>query len=65
MVDYDPWDGNFRGTSVHNNTIFGGFATGDSDGELNTHSAIIKLVFLFEDLGPLIKIILGLGLPSP
>ena len=68
MVDYDPWDGNFRGTSVHNNTILGGFATGDSDGELkgtNTHSAIIKLVFLFEDLGPLFKFILDLGLPSP
>jgi hypothetical protein len=48
MVDYDPWDGNFRGTSVHNNTIVGGFATGGPDEEsrdTNTHGAIIKLVF--------------------
>jgi len=49
MVDYDPWDGNFRGTSVHNNTILGGSATGGPDEELrgtDTHSAIIKLVFV-------------------
>lgn len=27
LVDYEPWNGDFTGTVVHDNTIFGGFAT--------------------------------------
>jgi hypothetical protein len=28
MVDYDPFNGNYAGTVVKNNTILGGFAAG-------------------------------------
>jgi len=46
MVDYDPFDGDFTGTVVRNNTIFGGFATavgipGDNEG-VNSEDAIMK-----------------------
>jgi hypothetical protein len=47
MVDYEPWLGNYTGTTVYNNTILGGFANEDlnksSDG-LNAEHAIIKYV---------------------
>jgi len=46
MVDVEPWSGNYRGTTVYNNTILGGFANEDlsksSDG-LNAEHAIIKI----------------------
>lgn len=47
MVDYDPWNGDYTGTVVQNNTIYGGFATdgeqpGDSKGN-NFENAIIKI----------------------
>jgi hypothetical protein len=38
MVDYDPWNGNYTGTTVYNNTIIGKFSdettaqAGDKDG---------------------------------
>jgi hypothetical protein len=48
MVDYDPWRGNYTETVVRNNTIYGGFATGQpTPGEskgINPEDAIIKLV---------------------
>ena len=48
MVDYDPWNGNYTGTIVHNNTVIGGFAT-DSDSAhqtdgVNADDVIIKSV---------------------
>jgi hypothetical protein len=48
MVDYDPWNGDYTGTVVQNNTIYGGFATDgeepeDSKGN-NFENAIIKWV---------------------
>ncbi|KAI0751072.1 hypothetical protein C8Q80DRAFT_1155380 [Daedaleopsis nitida] len=47
MVDYDPWNGNYTGTVVQNNVIYGGFASdpavaGDTKGE-NDEDAIIKI----------------------
>jgi len=47
MVDYDPWNGNYTGTIVHNNTVIGGFAT-DSDSAhqtdgVNADDVIIKI----------------------
>ena len=47
MVDFLPWDGDYTGTVVQNNTTMGGFAADPStsasqnDGE-NTDNAIIK-----------------------
>lgn len=46
MVDYDPWSGNYTGTVVQNNIIYGGFASdpavaGDTKGD-NDEDAIIK-----------------------
>lgn len=49
MVDYNPWNGNYTGTIVQNNTILGGFATdtpsasNDSLGD-NKDDVIIKFV---------------------
>jgi hypothetical protein len=49
MVDFLPWDGDYTGTVVQNNTIMGGFAaspstsTSQNDGE-NAGDAIIKSV---------------------
>jgi len=47
MVDYEPWLGNYTGTSVYNNTIFGGFANekagNDSTKGINAEDAIIKI----------------------
>ncbi|KAG5654234.1 hypothetical protein H0H81_005921 [Sphagnurus paluster] len=47
MVDYEPFDGNFAGTVVTNNTILGGFATGPQDAGdtkgTNLEDAIIKI----------------------
>ncbi|KAF9025901.1 hypothetical protein BDZ89DRAFT_1161558 [Hymenopellis radicata] len=42
MVDYDPWNANFTGVVVRDNTILGGFATdlaaeGHTKGENNDH----------------------------
>ena len=48
MVDYEPWLGDYTGTSVHNNTILGGFANEDfNNGSkgVNAEDAIIKYVF--------------------
>lgn len=48
MVDYQPWSGNYTGTTVYNNTILGGFANEDlnhSPDGLNADHAIIKYVF--------------------
>ncbi len=50
MVDYDPWNGNYTGVVVRDNTIFGGFATdvaakGDTKGE-NNDDVITKSVSL-------------------
>ncbi|KAG6813030.1 hypothetical protein H0H92_014564 [Tricholoma furcatifolium] len=47
MVDYDPFNGDFTGTIVTNNTILGGFANspeepGEADGT-NAADAIIKM----------------------
>lgn len=45
LVDYEPWLGDYSGTVVHDNTIYGGFAEGkdDSDGKgTNPEDAIIK-----------------------
>jgi hypothetical protein len=48
MVDYEPWLGNYTGTTVYNNTILGGFANEDPDNNstkgLNAEDAIIKSV---------------------
>ena len=46
MVDLEPFDGNYTGTVVRNNTILGGFATekgkpGDKEG-VNSYDVIIK-----------------------
>jgi len=46
MVDYEPWSGNYTGTTVYNNTILGGFANEDLDKSsegLNAEHAIIKI----------------------
>jgi len=46
MVDYQPWSGNYTGTTVYNNTILGGFANEDlnhSPDGLNADHAIIKI----------------------
>jgi len=49
LVDYDPWKGEYTGTVVYNNTIFGGFANEnpnhDSKGA-NSEHAIIKCVLI-------------------
>ena len=48
MVDYEPWLGNYTGTTVYNNTILGGFANEDLDKSskgINAEDAIIKYVF--------------------
>ena len=48
MVDYQPWSGNYTGTTVYNNTILGGFENEDlnhSPDGLNADHAIIKYVF--------------------
>jgi hypothetical protein len=48
MVDYEPWSGNYTGTTVYNNTILGGFANENPDNSsygINTGHAIIKYVF--------------------
>lgn len=46
MVDYDPFNGNYTGTVVRNNTILGGFATDEEEpGDLkgsNLENAVIK-----------------------
>jgi uncharacterized membrane protein YgcG len=48
MVDYDPWKGNYTGTVVRDNTIFGGFASNgpsspsETKGE-NKEDAIVKI----------------------
>ncbi|KAI0303982.1 hypothetical protein BC826DRAFT_1128648 [Russula brevipes] len=47
MVDVTPWGGNYSGTVVRNNTIFGGFATdsksaSQKDGE-NVDDVIVKI----------------------
>lgn len=46
LVDYLPWNGNFNGTIVENNSIMGGFATNltdptDNEGK-NADDAFIK-----------------------
>lgn len=46
MVDYDPYNGDFTGTIVTNNTIAGGFSTdtpqaGVSDGA-DSYGVLIK-----------------------
>ena len=49
MVDYEPWLGNYTGTTVFNNTILGGFANENPDNSskgINAGHAIIKYVFL-------------------
>lgn len=50
MVDYEPWLGNYTGTTVFNNTILGGFADVNPDNNssygMNSGHAIIKYVFL-------------------
>jgi hypothetical protein len=48
MVDVQPWEGNYAGTIVQNNTIIGGLATDSrsavqSDGT-NVNDVIIKSV---------------------
>ncbi|KAF8914331.1 hypothetical protein CPB84DRAFT_1758992 [Gymnopilus junonius] len=46
LVDYEPWSGDYTGTVVYDNTIYGGFAEGenDSDGKgTNPEDAIIKI----------------------
>ena len=49
MVDYEPWSGNYTGTTVYNNTILGGFANENPDKNsskgINAEHAIIKYVF--------------------
>lgn len=51
MVDYEPWLGDYTGTMVYNNTIYGGFANenpnpkNDSKG-INAEDAIIKYVLM-------------------
>ncbi|THV08137.1 hypothetical protein K435DRAFT_740025 [Dendrothele bispora CBS 962.96] len=47
MVDYLPWNGDYTGVTVYNNTILGGFATdtadsGDTKGE-NKDDVIVKM----------------------
>lgn len=45
-MDYKPFDGDYTGTVVHDNVIFGGFATStEQAGEVkgdNQNNAIIK-----------------------
>lgn len=45
MVDYLPWYGNYAGTVVHNNTMIGGFATGEGNATKGTNvdDAIMKI----------------------
>jgi len=47
MVDVNPWNGNYTGTVVQNNTIIGGFATapapGGSNKGDNNETAIMKV----------------------
>jgi len=47
MVDYDPWNGNYTGAIVRNNTIMGGFASGVAQGAetkgTNAEDTIIKI----------------------
>jgi hypothetical protein len=45
MVDYDPWQGSYKGTVVYNNTILGAFSdetpeAGQKDGEDSDHIMI-------------------------
>lgn len=46
MVDINPWGGDYTGTIVRNNRIFGGFASGTEPAGatkgVNIHDAIIK-----------------------
>jgi hypothetical protein len=46
MVDYHPWEGNYTGTVVRNNTIMGGFASntphGNASKGTNDEDAVIK-----------------------
>jgi hypothetical protein len=48
MVDYDPYNGDYTGTVVTNNTIAGGFSTdtprADETKGADSHDAIIKSV---------------------
>jgi len=47
MVDVNPWNGNYSGTIVRNNTIIGGFATTPNSGGAkgdNNETAILKSV---------------------
>lgn len=51
MVDYEPWSGDYTGTVIHNNTIFGGFANENPDPKndskgINAEDAIIKYVLI-------------------
>ena len=47
LVDYAPWSGNFNGTVVENNQIFGGFATSalnsTTEEGKNTEDTFIKI----------------------
>ncbi|KAF8165709.1 hypothetical protein B0H34DRAFT_690211 [Crassisporium funariophilum] len=46
LVDYDPWNGDYTGTVVRDNTILGGFATDKPDNDAkgnNFENAIIKI----------------------
>jgi hypothetical protein len=47
LVDYDPWQGDYTGTVVYNNTIFVGFANENPDHDskgVNIEHAITKYV---------------------
>jgi hypothetical protein len=46
LVDYNPWNGNYTGTVVHDNFIMGGFATDEGNSTdtkgTNFENALIK-----------------------
>jgi hypothetical protein len=48
LVDVVPWGGNYTGTVVQNNTVFGGFATDSNSATQNNGQnadhAIVKFV---------------------
>lgn len=43
MVDFNPWNGDYAGTVVHDNNIIGGSSTA-TDSTNQTEGIIIKLV---------------------
>jgi hypothetical protein len=65
MVDYNPWSGNYTGTTVYNNTIMGAFSdetlqAGEKDGT-DSHQIMIKYAVCDENGVFVLMLATGLG----